>query len=119
MTGYLENGETPEQSVLREVKEELGLDAEISHFIGHYSLLKRNQVILAYQVSAVGGIKPNDELVEYKLMSHKDLAALVPVEVSMPISPVYRPSGVDSDITILPLVMWCWKRVIPNEKSRQ
>jgi len=66
ITGFLEKGETPETAVKREVKEELGLDSEIVELVGVYSFFERNQLIIAYQLSAVGEIKLGDELAEIK-----------------------------------------------------
>lgn len=66
ITGFLEKGEAPETAVKREVKEELGLDAEIMEFVGVYSFFERNQLIIAYQLSAAGEIKLGDELAEIK-----------------------------------------------------
>jgi NAD+ diphosphatase len=66
ITGFLEKGETPETAVKREVKEELGLDAEIAELVGVYSFFERNELIIAYQVSAAGEIKLGDELAEIK-----------------------------------------------------
>lgn len=40
ITGFLESGEEPQQGVLREVTEELGLQGEISDFIGVYPFSK-------------------------------------------------------------------------------
>jgi len=64
ITGFLEKGESPENAILREVKEELGLDAELVGMIGIYSFLERNQLILAYHVSSDGEIKMGEELAE-------------------------------------------------------
>jgi len=66
ITGFLEKGETPERAVKREVKEELGLDFEIKELVGVYSFTERNQLIIAYHLSATGEIKLGDELAEIK-----------------------------------------------------
>lgn len=66
VAGFLERGETPETGVLREVREELGLEGEIAGFIGTYVFEEMNQLILAYHVKAEGEIVLGDELAEAK-----------------------------------------------------
>lgn len=66
IAGFLERGEAPEQGVLREVKEELGLDATKATLIGVYPFERKNQVIIAYHVQASGAITMNDELDDYR-----------------------------------------------------
>lgn len=56
IAGYLEHGENPDEAVLREVNEELGLQAKISRFIGHYDFSEKNQLIIAYEVDATGNL---------------------------------------------------------------
>lgn len=68
VTGFLEKNETPEAGVLREVKEEVGLDGRIAGFVGHYGFTQMNQLIIAFHVQAEGPIVLNDELAEYKLL---------------------------------------------------
>lgn len=111
ITGYLERGETPMQAVVREVQEELGVSGALGKYIGHYSLFKRNQLILAYHIHAQGEIVLNDELSDYLLLSPQELNQLTPVELppSAPISPVFKPCVGNQDFTVLPLAMWCWK----------
>jgi NAD+ diphosphatase len=74
ITGYLESGETPEQAVLREVNEELGLQGRIVRQIGNYAFLAKNQVILSYEVQAWGTIQTNSELAEVKTLLPDELA---------------------------------------------
>jgi NAD+ diphosphatase len=68
VAGFLEKGETPENAVLREVKEELGLDGELISFVGYYSFFERNQLILAYHIQAQGEIQLGPELEDAKLV---------------------------------------------------
>ena len=68
VTGFLEKNETPDVGVLREVKEEVGLDGKIEGFVGHYGFHQMNQLIIAFHVTASGPITLNDELAEYKLL---------------------------------------------------
>lgn len=60
VTGFLEKHEHPEEAILREVKEEVGLDAELRGFLGHYTFKRMNQIIMAYHVYADGEIKLED-----------------------------------------------------------
>lgn len=66
ITGFLEKGETSEESILREVKEELDLGGRINEFIGNYSYFELNQLLLVYHVIASGEIRLGSELEEYK-----------------------------------------------------
>ncbi len=62
ITGFLERGESPEQGILRELKEEVGLDGEIVGLIGVYEFAQRNEVIIAYHVRAHGTVVLGDEI---------------------------------------------------------
>jgi protein tyrosine phosphatase (PTP) superfamily phosphohydrolase (DUF442 family)/8-oxo-dGTP pyrophosphatase MutT (NUDIX family) len=67
ITGFLEKHDPhPESGVLREVKEELGLDGRVAEFVGFYPFERMNQLIIAYHVIATGTIRLNEELVEFK-----------------------------------------------------
>lgn len=66
ITGFLEKHELPEPAMIREVKEELDLDAHDATLIGHYQFEPMNQIIIAYHVHATGSIKLGHELDEYK-----------------------------------------------------
>lgn len=66
VSGFLEAGESPEEGMLREVKEEVGLEGEITSFVGLYPFAKMNQLIVAYHVRATGTVELGDELESVK-----------------------------------------------------
>ncbi len=66
VTGFLEAEEEPAAGALREVKEELGLDATLESLVGVYAFALRNEVILAYHVRASGEIVKGAELAAFK-----------------------------------------------------
>jgi len=67
ITGFLEKTDpSPAEAVMREVKEELDLDAQAAQFIGHYRFERQNQIILAYHVPATGTVTLGEELLDYK-----------------------------------------------------
>lgn len=68
ITGYVDPYELPEQTAIRETKEELGLSAYDATFVGHYMFGPKNQLIITYAVKAHGPIKMNHELDEYKVI---------------------------------------------------
>jgi NADH pyrophosphatase NudC (nudix superfamily) len=69
ITGFLEQGEAPEDAIVREVKEELGLTATIKDFVGIYPFFQKNQLILVYHLAAEGSITISDELEEIRHVS--------------------------------------------------
>ena len=73
ITGFLERGESPDQGIRREVKEELGLNAENVELVGVYPFKPMNQVIIAYHIIAHGEISLNEELDDYKIIPKNKL----------------------------------------------
>ena len=75
VTGYHESGETAEEGVVREVKEELGLGCRVESLVGVYSFFQMNQVIIAYHVLLDKGDITLDarELVDYKKIPIEEL----------------------------------------------
>jgi NAD+ diphosphatase len=69
VTGFLEKDETPEEGVIREVKEETGLEARVVRLVGVYPFQRKNELILAYHVVAEGEIVLNEELAECRLVA--------------------------------------------------
>lgn len=73
VTGFLEKGESPEDAVVREVREELGLSASILGFVGIYPFFQANQLLLVYHLSAEGTVSIGDELEEIRHVSPEKL----------------------------------------------
>lgn len=69
VAGFLEPGESPEDGMLREVEEELGITGHLPRFIGAYKFAQMNQIILVYHVLAGGEIR----LCERELAGYKSL----------------------------------------------
>lgn len=61
ISGFLEEGERPEDAVLREVAEEVGLEARLESFVGTYPFYQMNQLLLVYHVSLPPGMISLDE----------------------------------------------------------
>ncbi len=66
VSGFLEAGEGPAEGMLREVREELGVQAELVSLIGVYGFTERNQVIMAYHLRVEGELHPGPELAGVK-----------------------------------------------------
>jgi NADH pyrophosphatase NudC (nudix superfamily) len=73
ITGFMEAGETPQEGISREIKEETDLDVSALQLVGVYDFKRMNQVIIAYHAEAVGTVSLSPELVEYKLYAPQDL----------------------------------------------
>ena len=67
ITGFMEAGETPEDGIAREVKEETNLDVYETSLVDVSAFLRKNQVLLAYHVKARGTVALSPELADYKL----------------------------------------------------
>jgi NAD+ diphosphatase len=73
ITGFLENGETPEEGIAREVFEETSLRVERTELVGVYEFIRKNELIIAYHVCATGTIALSPELLEYRLVEPAQL----------------------------------------------
>jgi NAD+ diphosphatase len=73
ITGFMERGETPEEGVARELKEETNLDAKEITLIGVYEFIRKNELIIAYHVKAGGEIRLSEELVDFRLIAPEKL----------------------------------------------
>lgn len=72
--GRVERGETPWEGVVREVKEEVGLDVEIVRLVGVYSKKQKNDVIFSFICREIGGLLTiTDEVDDFAYFSPYDL----------------------------------------------
>ena len=67
ITGFMEAGETPQDGIAREIKEETSLDTTALNLIGVYDFQRMNQIIIAYHAVCRGEVKLSPELVDYRL----------------------------------------------------
>lgn len=67
ITGFMEAGETPQEGIAREIKEETNLDTSALALIGVYDFQRMNQIIIAYHALAAGDVRLSPELAEYRL----------------------------------------------------
>lgn len=69
VSGFLERGESPEEAVLREVEEELGVKAQLISFVGAHAFAQMNQLLLTYHVRIEGDYTANpDEIADTKVV---------------------------------------------------
>ncbi len=69
VTGFLEAGETPEEGIVREVEEEIGLVPTEVNYIGIYPFHRMNQLLIIYHVKVDENATVKlqlDELADYK-----------------------------------------------------
>ena len=77
ITGFMEAGESPQEGIQREVKEETNLDVTSLQLIGVYDFQRRNQVLIVYHALTKdeGEINLSPELLDYRLFEFKDLTS--------------------------------------------
>lgn len=68
VSGFLEKDEHPADGMLREIREELGLEGEAPSLVGVYPFPQMNQVILAYHVRVEGEPTAGEELAAVKIV---------------------------------------------------
>ena len=67
ITGFMEAGETPQDGIAREIREETSLDSTSLDLIGVYDFQRMNQIIIAYHAVCTGEVRLSPELAEFKL----------------------------------------------------
>jgi NAD+ diphosphatase len=73
ITGFMEAGESPEDGIRREVREETGLIASAVTLLGVWDFQKRNEVLICFHVVADGEVLLSPELADYRLYDPVDL----------------------------------------------
>ena len=73
ITGFMEAGETPQEGIAREVKEETNLDVQSLDLVGVYDFQRMNQVIIAFHTVCTGEVKLSPELIDYRLYDLPEL----------------------------------------------
>jgi NADH pyrophosphatase NudC (nudix superfamily) len=70
VAGFLEEGEHPDEAVLREIDEELGLRPSSCMFVGSYAYARRNQIIFVYhaEVPSLDIRLCRDELDDFRIL---------------------------------------------------
>ena len=73
ITGFMEAGESTQEGITREIREETSLRADALELIGVYDFQRMNQVIIAYHVNCSGTVRLSPELVDYKLFRPEEV----------------------------------------------
>jgi NADH pyrophosphatase NudC (nudix superfamily) len=94
ITGFMEAGETPQEGIAREIKEETNLEVAELNLIGVYDFQRMNQVIIAYHALAEGEVKLSPELVDYKLYAY-DAVRCWPAGTGYALADWLRTKGVE------------------------
>ena len=82
ITGYLERHEAPQAAIIREAREELGVETLSAEFIGHYPFIAKNQIIMAFVLTTTGHVNLGNEIdavesLDLQQVRKKDFGALV------------------------------------------
>jgi NAD+ diphosphatase len=101
ITGFMEAGETPQDGIAREIKEETNLDARGLNLIGVYDFQRMNQVIIAYHAACEGEVRLSPELVDYKLYDY-DAVKCWPAGTGYALADWLRSRGVSPEFIQMP-----------------
>lgn len=93
--GKLESGEAPEQTMLREIQEEIGASAEIEQFIGRFETAAANEadhllVSYLFQVRLTAQPQIDAEIAEMKWIDLDDQETLLAPLTTDVVIPWYR-----------------------------
>jgi len=68
--GGMESGETVDEALSREVREETGLEVKVEQLVGVYSKPQKQEVVLTFLCQAIGGtLQPTEEACESRYFS--------------------------------------------------
>ncbi|MFH1089920.1 MAG: NUDIX domain-containing protein [Candidatus Uhrbacteria bacterium] len=77
--GGLEKGESPWQGVIREVKEETGLNVEATRLAGVYSKPDVDEIVFSFECKIIGGkLTLNEEAKDLKYFSFQEIPKNTP-----------------------------------------
>jgi len=72
--GGMEYGETVDEAVCREVREETGLEVKVERLVGVYSKPQKQEVVLTFLCQAIGGtLQPTEETRESRYFAPEAL----------------------------------------------
>ena len=72
--GGMEVGETVDEAVCREVREETGLEVEVEQLVGVYSKPQKQEIVLAFRCRVTGGtLQATEEVGENRYFAPDDL----------------------------------------------
>jgi len=71
VTGFLEMNEKPENAIVREVQEEIGIKANVTSYLGAYPFNQMGQIIFAFHLTGEAG---KITLCDEELTSYKEVA---------------------------------------------
>ena len=101
ITGFMEAGETPQEGIQREIKEETNLDTTALDLIGVYDFQRMNQIIIAYHAVCHGEGRRSPELVDYRLYDFDKLKCW-PAGTGYALADWLRGRGVDPQFIEMP-----------------